>query len=303
MSPVGESRPPRPRKALGQHWLVDRRLLGRIAGACDFGEADTVIEVGAGPGNLTELLSRRAPRLIAVEVDAELAAALRRRFQARPNVAVVEADVLSLAPADLLTRGKGGPPYVVVGNLPFFIGTAILRHFLYAAEPPRWLVVTLQEEVARSIVAVPGGMTFLSVEIQLLAVPRLLFRIPPRAFRPPPKVHAAVLRLDVRPRPAVGVDNRGAFLRLVQAGFAAPRKHIRNSLALGTALPPSKVEAALKEAGVDPTWRPAVLSLEDWARLYEACRQVGGCPQPPGGGRGLADPGAERRPGLLKLLR
>ncbi len=183
--PVTGSRGRR-RKALGQHWLVDRRVLRRIARAANFTPDDTVIEVGAGSGLLTELLAQRAGRLIAVEVDPELAASLRQRFGGRENVSVVAADVLSVAPEEFLAEGGGGLPYVVVGNLPYFIGSAIVRHFLTAAVQPRWLVVTLQAEVARNMAAGPGEMSYLSVEMQYYAEPRVLFEIAPSAFRPPP---------------------------------------------------------------------------------------------------------------------
>src|SRR3972149_3516033 len=178
----------RRRRALGQHWLVDRRILARIARAPRFGSEDTVGEVGPGTGLLTELLARRASRLIAVEVDPDLAAALRERFHGRANVSVLESDVLALTPEEILSRGGGRPPYVVAGNLPYSIGSAIVRHFLAARAQPRWLLATLQSEVTRNMAAGPGRMSFLSVETQYYAEPRGLFDIPPRPFRPPPQV-------------------------------------------------------------------------------------------------------------------
>ena len=264
----------RRRKALGQHWLVDRRILGRIARAADFTPDDTVVEIGAGTGLLTELLARRASRLIAVEVDPELAAALRERFRSRDNVSVLEADVLALAPEEILARGGGRLPYVVVGNLPYFIGSAIVRHFLAAGAQPRWLLVTLQAEVARNMAAGPGRMSFLSVETQYYTEPRVLLEIPPGAFRPPPKVMSALLRLDVLDGAAVHVDDREAFFRLVQAGFAAPRKHLRNALAIGLECRPAEAEAMLAEAGLDPTRRAQTLTLDEWAALYRAYQRV-----------------------------
>jgi 16S rRNA (adenine1518-N6/adenine1519-N6)-dimethyltransferase len=262
----------RRRKALGQHWLVDRRVLGRIARAADITPEDTVIEVGAGTGLLTALLAQRAARLIAVEVDPDLAAALRQRFRDREHVHVLEANVLSVAPEELLARGGGGLPYVVVGNLPYFIGSAIVRHFLAARAQPRRLLVTLQAEVARNVAAAPGDMTFLSAEVQYYAEPRLLFEVPPSAFRPPPKVRSAVLRLDTRHGTAVEVDDREAFFRLVQAGFAARRKQLRNALAIGLGCGPAEAEALLLEAGLDAGRRAQTLTLQEWAALYRAYR-------------------------------
>ena len=260
------------RKGLGQHWLVDRRVLGRIARAAGIGPEDTVIEVGAGSGLLTGLLAQRSARLIAVEVDRELAAGLRERFRDRENVCVLEADVLSAAPEELLERGGGGLPYVVAGNLPYFIGSAIVRHFLAARAQPLRLLVTLQAEVARNMAAAAGDMTFLSVEVQYYAEPRLLFELPPSAFRPPPKVRSAVLRLDVREGTAVEVDDREAFFRLVQAGFAARRKQLRNALAIGLGCRAGEAETMLSEAGIDPGRRAQTLTLAEWAALYRAYR-------------------------------
>lgn len=260
------------RKALGQHWLADSRFLGRIARAARIEPGDTVIEVGAGPGALTQLLADRASKLIAVEVDASLGAGLRERFQGRDNVSVVEADVLSLDPEQLLAEGGGGLPYVVVGNLPYAIGSPIVRHFLTARAQPRWLLVTLQAEVARNMAAVPGEMSYLSVEMQYYAEPRLLFEIPARAFRPPPKVRSAVVRLETGRGAAVLVDDREGFLRLARAGFAAPRKQLRNALAVGLGCDPSEAERLLSEAGIEPTRRAQTLTLEEWAALYRAQR-------------------------------
>lgn len=249
-------------------------MLRRIARAADFTPDDVVIEVGAGSGLLTDLLARRASRLIAVEVDAGLAAGLRERFRGRENVTVVEADVLSLSPEELLSRVGTRLPYVVVGNLPYFIGTAIVRHFLASRVQPRWLLVTLQREVARNIAAAPGGMSFLSVEMQYYAWPRLLFEIGPASFRPPPKVRSAVLRLDTREGTAVEVDDREAFFRLVQAGFAAPRKQLRNALAIGLGCGAAQAEAILADAGLEPTRRAQTLTLQEWAALYRAHRRA-----------------------------
>ena len=265
----------RPRKSLGQHWLTDRDALRRIAAAADFRPADTVIEVGPGTGLLTQLLAQRATNLIAVEVDHALAEQLRRRYAETPGVTVIEADVLETPVEEILNAGRGGLPYVVAGNLPYMIGTAIVRKFLRAAVRPRWLVVTLQLEVAERMTAVPGRMSYLSAEMQLFAEARILFRLPPGAFQPPPKVRSAVVRLDVRDSPDVEVDDVDAFLSLVQAGFAAPRKRLRNSLAIGLRLPAAIAERTLALAGVDPALRPAALSLEDWRKVYFAHRRRG----------------------------
>ena len=262
----------RPRKSLGQHWLTDRAALRRIAVAARVTEEETVIEVGAGTGLLTRLLAERARRLIAVEVDEGLAIRLEERFSGDDQVAVLRRDVLEATPEELLVGGGGRVPYVVVGNLPYFIGTAIIRRFLEATVRPRRLIVTLQAEVAESIAAQPGRMSYLSVEMQTLASAKVLFYLPPKAFKPPPKVRSAVVRLDVLETSDAEVDDREAFLALVRAGFAAPRKRLRNSLAIGLRVPAPEASAILDEAGVDADQRPAVLTLPDWQSIYFAYR-------------------------------
>ncbi len=266
----------RARKSLGQHWLVDQRVLARISRSADFSSRDTVVEVGPGRGALTRLLAPRAGKLILVEVDRDLAARLRDEYGESATVNVVEGDVTEVPVVDLLNRGHGGIPYVVVGNLPYFVGSAIVRKFLTDPVRPRWLVVTLQAEVARRMAAPPGEMSYLSVEVQTYAEARVLFTIPPTAFRPKPKVSSAVLRLEVRDSPAVEVDDLERFLGLVRAGFATPRKLLRNSLAHGLRIGAPEADAIVAGAGLDAGHRPQDLGLDDWRALYFAHRRLTG---------------------------
>ncbi len=187
---------------------------------------------------------------------------------------VVHADVLETPASEVLRRGSGAQPYVVVGNLPYNVGTAILRSFLRAPAPPRAIVATLQAEVAERIAAGPGRLTYLAVETQVYAEAELLFKVPPRAFRPPPKVHSAVVRLSMRQAPLVAAHDVDAFLDLVRAGFAAPRKRLRNSLAVGLGVKPLEVDALLASCGIDGEQRPAMLDLGAWRVLFAAYRQA-----------------------------
>jgi 16S rRNA (adenine1518-N6/adenine1519-N6)-dimethyltransferase len=265
----------RPRKSLGQHFLTDRRVLQRILAAAGLSPADTVIEVGAGKGVLTRALAAAAGRVIAVEIDEGLCEHLRHRLAAYPNIEPVCGDILSLPPNELLARGQASPPYVVVANLPYYIASAVLRHFLESAQPPARMIVMVQAEVGQSIAAPPGRMSLLSVSVQFYAQARVLFYVPPRSFRPPPKVRSAVIRLDVRPQPAVAVDDRQAFFQLVQAGFAAPRKQLRNALALGLGIDPPSARSLLDTANIDASRRAQTLTLDEWGQLYRAWREDG----------------------------
>ncbi len=260
------------RKSLGQHFLADSNILRRIVAAADLDSDDLVVEVGPGSGVLTRPLARQAGQVIAVEIDSALAAALPGRLGNPPNLTVIQGDARTV---ELPELAAGKRPFKVVSNLPYYAANPILRHFLEGPARPSLMVVMVQREVAANIVAQPGKMGLLSVAVQFYATARQVCTVPPRAFRPPPKVSSAVVRLDLLPAPAVQVDDRQAFFDLVRAGFAAPRKQLRNSLAHGLSIPGSAAEDVLKTAGVSGQRRAETLSLEEWAQVYRAWELCG----------------------------
>ena len=277
----GSRRPYRPRalreagatplKQLGQHFLTDRNVVNRIVVAAELTLDTNVIEVGPGLGALTQSLVGAARQVIAVELDAKLAAQLNETIDA-PNLTVVQADVLGAQPEALLSEAglAADAPYIVVANLPYNIGAAVLRHFLEAGQQPRYLVVMLQREVAENVVAAPGDLGLLGVSTQVYAEARRLFNVPPRAFYPPPKVTSTVIRLDVRETSLVAPSEREHFFRVLRAGFSAPRKQLRNTLAQGLSRAPADVLRAITSAGIDARLRPQDLSVDDWLRLVGA---------------------------------
>ncbi len=254
-----------PRKELGQHFLVDRGALERIADAAELEAGEWALEVGAGLGTLTRALAERAERVVAVELDRRLIPVLEAELADCRNVQIVQGDILALDPADLME----GHPYRVVANLPYGITSAVLRHLLESSHPPRRLVVTVQREVAERIEARGGRMSLLAVSVQFYGRPRVLFRLKPGAFDPRPEVESAVVQIDPYPFPPVAVGDVAAFFHIVRAGFSQPRKQLRNSLAAGLGLDPQQVAGALLAAGLDPRQRAERLRLEDWARLAE----------------------------------
>jgi 16S rRNA (adenine1518-N6/adenine1519-N6)-dimethyltransferase len=207
--------------------------------------------------------------VIAVELDGRLAARLRETCATAENFVLIEGDVLAFEPAVLLTRAGQAPDsaYSVVANLPYNAGAAIVRHFLEAANRPRRMVVMLQREVAAGMAAAPGDLGVLGIGVQVYAEAKRLFNVPPRAFVPPPKVVSTVLRLDSREEPRVPAEERPWFFEVVRAGFSAPRKQLRNSLAQGLGREPRQVVASIEAAGIDATARPETLGIEDWLRL------------------------------------
>ncbi len=282
----------RPARGMGQNFLVDPAALATIVGAADVTRDDTVLEIGPGLGVLTWELLQRAGRVVAVELDKRLAARLREEFAGEPRLTIIQGDILKLAPGDLV-RDRGSAltaqdqvvdprslppapwPYKVVANLPYAITSAVLRHLLEAAPPPALIVVLVQWEVAQRITARPGDLSVLAHSVQLYAAPEIVARVPAASFVPAPAVDSAVLRLRVRPRPAVDVPDVNGLMRVIKAGFLHARKQLGNGLpgglaAMGVRLEREQVAAALRAAGVEPSRRAETLTLEEWAAVYQA---------------------------------
>ena len=273
---------PRPRKSLGQHFLADGRILDRIVAAADLTRDTVVLEVGPGRGVLTRRLVRSAGSVVAVEMDGALAKELPYRLEFPPNLTVVHADARTVDFASLVDADSS---YRVVANLPYYAASPIIRRFLESDTKPESMVVMVQREVAQSMVAQPGRMGILSVAIQFYAVPRLVCNVPSRAFRPAPKVASSVVRLDVRTSPAFKVGSPDSFFEVVRAGFAAPRKQLRNSLSQGLGILAADAGKILEDIGLDGRRRPETLTLEEWGTVYRRWEEAGRTGVEQGGNR------------------
>jgi 16S rRNA (adenine1518-N6/adenine1519-N6)-dimethyltransferase len=251
------------RKGLGQHFLVDGEVLSLIVATADLKSNDMVVEVGPGLGILTRELAKKAGGVIAIELDDNLAALLKKTLAAYKNVTIINGDVLKIEPKEIIK----GQDYKVVANLPYYITSPVLRHFLEASAKPRTMVVMVQKEVAEAIAAKPGDMSLLSVSVQFYGEPKIITIVPPESFYPAPEVSSAIVRIDVYPKPKVDVDERG-FFDTVRAGFAAPRKQLANSLAKGLGREKALVLPFLQKASIDPSRRAETLSIEEWASLF-----------------------------------
>ncbi len=255
------------KKSLGQHFLVDETVLNTIVEAAELSPEDTVIEVGPGLGILTVELARNSGKVIAVELDANLASLLKRRLGSLANLRVINADILKVNPSQLL---EGKSKYKVVANLPYYITSPVLRYFVEASTKPSLMVMMVQKEVGEAIVAGPGDMSLLAISLQVYSKPRIISYVPSSCFYPQPKVDSVILRLDVLPEPAIQVADMNGFFEVVRCGFSSPRKQLHNSLAHGLGVKPAEVALLLEQANVDPKRRAETLSLEEWAKLYEA---------------------------------
>lgn len=255
------------KKGLGQHFMVNERVLHRMISSAGLTAEDTVVEVGPGLGTLTRELAWNAGHVIAVEVDTAMVAILHETIDLIRNVDVINADILEHDPESLV---EADTAYKVVGALPYNIASAVLRHFLEAKHKPELMVVALQKEVAQAIAAQPGKMSLLSVSVQLYAKPTIVEYVAARSFYPAPKVESAVVRLDVYANPIVEVEDEATFFDVVRGGFATPRKQLHNSLSNGLQIAAKEATAVLERAGISPRRRAETLSIEEWAQVYRA---------------------------------
>ena len=255
----------RARKGLGQNFLQDPLALEEIVSAAEVQPADTVLEIGPGLGSLTRYLGVSAKEVVAVELDSNLLPALQAVLTPYLNVRLIQGDILKLSPKDLIAEKD----YLVVGNIPYYITSAVIRHLLENDPKPRRMVLTVQKEVAERICAKPGDMSLLALSVQVYGQPRIAARIPASAFFPAPKVDSAVLCVDIYPAPLIKPELLDTFFKLIKAGFGQKRKTLRNSLSSGLHISPTDAADLLIRAGIDPQRRAETLSIEEWEKLTE----------------------------------
>lgn len=255
----------KPKKSLGQNFLIEQAGLNKVINAAEITADDEVLEIGAGLGSLTYLLAQTARQVVAVEIDKAMLPPLRQALAEFDNVRVIAGDILELKPDELMQ----GQDYVVVANIPYYISSAIIRHLMAANRRPKRVVLTLQKEVAERILARDGKMSLLSLSVHLFGQVSLAGLIPAGSFLPAPEVDSAVLKIELYPQPLVPLEQQDAFFKLAHAGFGQKRKTLRNSLSAGLALAGSQVETLLLEAGIDPKRRAETLSISEWKRLTQ----------------------------------
>ncbi len=251
------------KKGLGQNFLIDDEALDAIVEAADLYDGDHVVEVGPGTGFLTEKLIQEAGKVTSVELDRNMVEILKGKFSLTENLEVIHADILKTDIADLV-----GDKYKVVANIPYYITSPVIRHFLQAKVRPKLIVVLVQKEVAEKICALKGK-SFITVETQLQGHPEYIATVPASSFFPVPKIDSAILKITVYPEPKVPADQLKDFLRIVKFGYSQKRKKLSNGLAAGLHMEPAEVRKILEKANIPVGARPEELEIEDWKRLFE----------------------------------
>lgn len=269
------------KKSLGQNFLIDPNILQRITETAGLTKETGVIEIGPGIGALTEHLARSAGKVVAFEIDQRLLPILDETLAPYDNVTVINEDVLKADVKGVVEREFAGfDRLMVVANLPYYVTTPIIMKLLEDKIPVNGFVVMLQKEVGDRISARPSSKEYgsLSIAVQYYTEASIAFIVPKTVFMPPPNVDSAIIKLDVRSKPAVSVEDEDFFFLVTRTSFAQRRKTILNNLVNGLPGGKEKKEAiteALEEAGIEPSRRGETLSLAEFAALAKVLADKG----------------------------
>ena len=255
---------PKPKKSLGQNFLVGANLNKKIVEACRIKNDETVIEIGPGKGALTGLIAEKAKYTYAVEIDKELSERLCMNFIGNTKVKIILADFLKI---DLNRYMPCGVKTKIIGNIPYYITTPIIEKLLKHSERISSAYLTVQKEYARRICAEPGCKEYgsLSCFVRYYAKPKIEFYIKSGSFYPKPKVDSALISLQIHSKPPVELNDRERFFTLIRSAFAQKRKTLKNNLK--SVLPQQTISSFLEKTGLGPKARAEELSLQNFADL------------------------------------
>lgn len=249
----------KPRKYLGQNFLINKEILGEIIRAADLSKDDIALEIGSGLGILTRELAQKTKKVIAVEKDRELVKILKKELAHFKNVKIIEGDILKLTTKDLKLKTD----YKIVANLPYYITSPVIRKFLEEGSQPQLMVLMVQKEIAERICAKPPEMTLLSVAVQFYSQPKIVKIVKKESFWPVPKVDSAIIKLKTYNRQPTTIDT-DLFFKIVKVGFSQPRKQLKNNL---KNLFGRDVEQILNQSNIKGFQRAETLSIDDWLKI------------------------------------
>ena len=257
----------RPKKKLGQHFLIDYSAIERILKASDLKKEDTVVEIGSGLGLLTKELAKRTKKVIGFETDRELCFIAGEVLSKFPNVEIKKEDILQVSPDYFKSLGT----FKVIGNLPYYITTPIIFSLFGWSKNLALAVLTVQKEVAERIISPPGRKEYgiLSIGVQFHSEVEKISDFKKECFFPTPEVVSSLIRMKMRKKPPVLVKDEKEFFDLVKISFSQRRKQLVNVLTKGLKLKKEIVSHKLSSLGIDPKRRAETLSLNDFAKLSE----------------------------------
>lgn len=255
-------------KGLGQNFLIDGNIVRKICEEGEVTKEDDVLEIGPGIGTLTEELSYRANKVLAVELDKSLFPILDETLDGCNNVEIVPGDILKIDLSKLFSEKFESENIKIVANLPYYITTPIIGRLLEEELDIDSILVMVQSEVAERMKASPGTKDYgsLSVFVQYYTDPEIVLLVPKTAFMPRPNVDSAVIKLKIR-KEKIELKDREIFFKVVKAAFSQRRKTILNSLSSGLKTDKATIRAILEKADIDPKLRAENLTIEDFSKI------------------------------------
>ncbi len=253
----------RPKKALGQNFLINKGVLGQVLKAANINGKDMVLEIGPGAGILTLELARAAKKVIAIEKDGQMAEILKNSLNGIKNVEIIKGDVLKIKEEDLKIKES----FKLVANLPYYITSPIIRKFLECKNQPQEMVLMVQKEVGQRITAKPPKMSLLAISVQFYAKAEIISYVSKKCFWPVPKVDSALIKITPLQKRNDLPDFDEKFFEVVRAGFSQPRKQLGNNLKNKLKLDKETLEKLLIKTNVRTQSRAESLNLSDWLEI------------------------------------
>jgi 16S rRNA (adenine1518-N6/adenine1519-N6)-dimethyltransferase len=264
----------RAKKKLGQNFLIDDAIIQKIVENANLSDDETVIEIGAGLGFVTEELAKKVKKVIAIEIDFDAI----KELASLPyfNIEIVSQDILQTEFSKLVKE-----PVKIIANIPYYITSPILVHLLGEIDQTEYenrkyvkeIILMVQWEVAKRLIANEKSKNkdygLLSILTNFWTEPELICKVPAKSFFPAPKVDSAIIKLTVREKPALELDNPKLFRKVIQASFNMRRKNIKNAL-VGAGFNSDIISKALEKANIDPGRRGETLSMNEFKILTEA---------------------------------
>lgn len=255
----------KPKKSLGQNFLIDKNIQRKIIDACELRPCDIVLEIGGGRGELTRLIADNADKVYCLEIDRYLCKTLKDGLKGYTNIKIINQDILKF---NLKKNFKNSKNKIkVIGNLPYYITTPIIEHLLKYREKIITVFITVQKEFARRLTALAGSKDYgsFSCFAQYYTKAKILFLIKKGCFRPQPNVDSTFLRLEIRKVPPVKINDERLFFKIIRGAFNKRRKTLRNSLK--GIVSTERLEVFFNKYNIDTNTRPECLALEDFAKL------------------------------------
>ena len=259
----------KPKKSLGQNFLVDQNIRNKIVASLDLKPDDIVLEIGSGKGELTQAIARCVKAVYAIEIDRRLLSILTEAVNSSGNIRIINQDVLKLDLAGLIAKEKIKGRIKVFGNIPYYISSPIIERLLDFRKSISAVYITVQKEFAKRVVASPGGKDYgsFSCFVQYYTSPRIIFDISRNCFKPSPKIDSSFLELKISKVPSVIVKDEKLFFKIIRSAFNQRRKVLGNSLS--EVVTPEALQAFFRKSGLNPHRRPETLGLKDFALLAD----------------------------------